>query len=686
MWSRVSKRNAGTAGGALPPAGRTRNGVSFTLGGLVKVVLGLSALATVWFFLAPTQLGGSSSYVITYGTSMQPSFHAGDLAVVRQDTSYRVGEIVAYRNTQLGGHTVLHRIIGIDGGHYIFKGDNNSFVDSFHPDRSQLLGQLWFHVPAAGRYLGMLHGPRLFLIVGVLALLLIGGAAFSRHERKGGRRPEPVAGGSPMGSFGMLPIAALAGLVAFAGLGALSFTRPVSARGSSRASTPRTAASATTRRCPAARRSTARTRSRPASRSSCASRTRRTSTSPTASTRRPPIRSPARSACSPTSPRPNGWKRTLRLSGTQTFSGDKVTVSGVLDFARVNALLAKVGQLSNVTSGTYTLTLKPHVRVQGAVAGDQVKDSFSPTLGFLLDSFQLQLQPGTIAGPSSTSQLTQSTSGSGPVTVANTVSLLKLKLQVTEARRVALFGGGASLVLLLAGLALARSRRPRSERDEIEQLFGDLIVPVTETPRGLELPTVTVGSIEGLVRVAEQAGSRDPAPRERRGERLLRRGQRLRLHLRAAGRGDGRAGRDPGRQAAEPPDRGLAEAMRRGRPTRRLVAAFLVLAALLGGVVAGKVATASNTVPAGKVGQGSSATSTYTISSIAYTLNANRPQNIDQVAFTISPTTARVVKARLFNAGSWYSCTNTSGSVTCATTSPQGSATTAANLTVVATQ
>jgi hypothetical protein len=100
----------------------------------------------------------------------------------------------------------------------------------------------------------------------------------------------------------------------------------------------------------------------------------------------------------------------------------------------------------------------------------------------------------------------------------------------------------------------------------------------------------------------------------------------------------------------------------------------------------GRVATASNTVPAGTVGQGSSVTSTYAISSIVYTLNIDSPQNIDQVAFTISPTNARVVEARLFNAGSWYTCTNTSGSVTCATTSPQGSASTAVNLTVVATQ
>ena len=119
---------------------------------------------------------------------------------------------------------------------------------------------------------------------------------------------------------------------------------------------------------------------------------------------------------------------------------------------------------------------------------------------------------------------------------------------------------------------------------------------------------------------------------------------------------------------------------------RRLAAVTLVFGALLVGGVAGKAATNSNTVPAGTVGQGSAAASPYTVSSVSYTLNANSPQSIDQVAFTISPATPRVVKAQLFGGGPWYSCTNSAGSVTCATTSPQGSAGTASNLLVVATQ
>jgi hypothetical protein len=95
--------------------------------------------------------------------------------------------------------------------------------------------------------------------------------------------------------------------------------------------------------------------------------------------------------------------------------------------------------------------------------------------------------------------------------------------------------------------------------------------------------------------------------------------------------------------------------------------------------------TASNTVPATQAGQGTGTVSGYAVTSVGYTLNSANPANIDAVTFTINPATATTVKAQLVAAGSWYSCTNTSGAVSCATTSPQMTVATAATLNVVAT-
>lgn len=117
---------------------------------------------------------------------------------------------------------------------------------------------------------------------------------------------------------------------------------------------------------------------------------------------------------------------------------------------------------------------------------------------------------------------------------------------------------------------------------------------------------------------------------------------------------------------------------------RRLIAVLLFAGVLSSAAYA---FTAANTMPTGAtLGDGSNTISGYTVSAVAYNLNATNPQNLDQVAFTIAPTTASVVKVKLASAGSWYTCTNTAGSVTCATTSPQATVLAATQLTVVAAQ
>ncbi len=122
----------------------------------------------------------------------------------------------------------------------------------------------------------------------------------------------------------------------------------------------------------------------------------------------------------------------------------------------------------------------------------------------------------------------------------------------------------------------------------------------------------------------------------------------------------------------------------RKRLQRRAIVAIGSLVVALS--VSGYAFTASNTVPSASLGQGSNTISGYTVSSVAYNLNSSNPANLDSVTFTISPTTASLVKIQLASGGSWYSCTNTSGSVSCATTSPQATAAAATSLNVVASQ
>jgi len=120
--------------------------------------------------------------------------------------------------------------------------------------------------------------------------------------------------------------------------------------------------------------------------------------------------------------------------------------------------------------------------------------------------------------------------------------------------------------------------------------------------------------------------------------------------------------------------------------TRRMLTIVSTVAVSLIFATAAFAFANTNTVPGSTAGSGSGAISGYTISAIAYTLDSTTPTNLDAVNFTISPTAASQVKIQLASGGSWYTCTNSTGSVTCNTTSPQATVAAATNLTVVATQ
>lgn len=136
-----------------------------------------------WAVLAPSALGGRDTYVVTTGVSMLPHFHAGDLVILRKEANYHVGEVAGYHNRELGV-VVMHRIIAVHAGHYVFKGDNNNFVDTYEPTKSQIVGAEWVYIPRLGQLLNDLRVPA--VAAGVLALLWI--FSFGRPQTSRRRR------------------------------------------------------------------------------------------------------------------------------------------------------------------------------------------------------------------------------------------------------------------------------------------------------------------------------------------------------------------------------------------------------------------------------------------------------------------------------------------------------------------
>ena len=167
-----------------------------SLANALFVIASLVAIGLLWSAAAPTRLGGSVDYVSIYGISMEPKLHRGDLVVLLPSNSYRVGDVVGYKNRQLN-RTLLHRIAGRDGDRYVFKGDNNSFVDSYEATSQDLVGRMWFSVPAVGRVLSWSSVPGHAALIAGLATfpLLLGGGVASARRRRGrgrGQRSAPI--------------------------------------------------------------------------------------------------------------------------------------------------------------------------------------------------------------------------------------------------------------------------------------------------------------------------------------------------------------------------------------------------------------------------------------------------------------------------------------------------------------
>lgn len=121
-------------------------------------------LAVGWaVYLRPASLGGPAGYVIVSGTSMEPMMQTGDLAIVRRQADYRVGDVVAYRIPAKdvgGGMLVIHRVIGghADEG-LVLQGDNRDTKDMWRPTTGDVVGTLQWHIPHAGTAMFLLRTP-----------------------------------------------------------------------------------------------------------------------------------------------------------------------------------------------------------------------------------------------------------------------------------------------------------------------------------------------------------------------------------------------------------------------------------------------------------------------------------------------------------------------------------------------
>jgi signal peptidase I len=493
--------------------------------GLISAALVVLAVAA-WLLLAPTQIGGETSYVRTSGISMQPRFHTGDLAIVRPAAQYKVGDIVAYRSKVL--HlVVLHRIIAVKGDAYVTRGDNNDFVDPDHPSRADVLGKLSVRVPHGGWVLALLHTPFMAaLFAGCMALLLFVGAKQQRRRRDR-RRPSEARPGRPVArpadgprpgsilgldGYAVFTASAVAA-AAFLALGVLALAHPATKPVVKKTPYTEKVSFGYHAKAPAG----------PVYPDGVIKtgdpiflklvhRVRVKAHYRLDATARQQLGGTMEVLLRLTSP--TGWTRTVQLAAPKAFKGDYASADVTLDVPSLQSLIRKVDKLTGVAPGSaYNLSVIPRVHVAGTLASQPLTSDYAPELSLKLDALQLRAggaPPAPAAGAPAASDddkggLTPSRRGTvaAATSAPNALSVRGLDLPVDTARWIAIIG--FLLAASTAALTGLRLLDDRSDPTAYVHRYRHLIVPIAGTKFDPARPPIDVTSIGALAQLAERS-------------------------------------------------------------------------------------------------------------------------------------------------------------------------------------
>ncbi len=154
----------------------------------IALTVAFIALAVAWtLVLRPQALGGPAAYVIVSGKSMEPSLKNGDLVVALKRSSYRIGDVVAYRipKGEAGaGALVIHRITGgSPRTGYVLQGDNRTGNDIWRPKPEHVVGDMRVRLPGVGLSLAFVRTPLgMAMFAGLIAFFFISTGSGSRKR------------------------------------------------------------------------------------------------------------------------------------------------------------------------------------------------------------------------------------------------------------------------------------------------------------------------------------------------------------------------------------------------------------------------------------------------------------------------------------------------------------------------
>jgi signal peptidase I len=464
---------------------------------IVINVLLFAGLAAIWIAFAPMMVGGKASYVVVNGISMEPGFHRGDLVIVRAAATYQPGDIVTYRNAELNAF-VIHRIIGIEEDHYVFKGDNNSWIDTYRPTRAELIGKLWVHVPKLGRGIEWLRYPiHMGLTTGLLGGILMASIMIKpKQQRKAQNTTSGNLGGLLEGGLYFFGLVA----VFFLSLSIFAFIRPLTRPADKIQYQQESHFSYTATGTPVIYDTeTVRSGEPIFPRLTCF-----LNIAYTYNVQGNQLEgiSGNYQLIARVMDEQSGWQRTIPMNEKTAFNGNSFATASNLDLCQIVTLVNTLKQQTGLRTSNFTLEIIPQVSMNANALGNPVVDSLEPRLVFQFDEVHFSL--ATPKGQDDPLYLSKQGSAENRNLEPNTLSLLAWKPTIGTVRKIALVGLALSLSGLLIIVSCIYRTMQQSQEALIRLKYGRLLVNVYERDLEPAAMLIDVTMIDELAKLAER--------------------------------------------------------------------------------------------------------------------------------------------------------------------------------------
>ena len=455
-----------------------------------------AGLVVIWSAFAPAKFGGQASYVMVNGISMEPGYHTGDLVIVRKTRTYQVGDVVTYRDAELGAF-VIHRIISIEQGQFVIKGDNNSWLDVYHPTQEEIIGKQWIHVPKVGRTMQWLRKP----INLSLTVVLFGGVlmvSMTKPPQRGKRKNNPSGNFGGMLEGGLYLFGFFA--MVFLGLSILGFARPITRQVDKIQYQQESLFSYSAAGTPIIYDTDVVRSGEPVfPRLTCF-----LNIAFTYNLLGNQLQGVAGShqLIARVMDEQSGWQRTIPMNQKTTFRGNSFSTLSALDLCQIVSLVNTLKQETGLRASTYTLEIIAQMDMTANADGNQITDSFEPKLVFQFDEVHFSLS--TPKGQDDPLRLSKQSSANNSNLEANTLSIVGWNPTIQTVRVIALLG----LALSLSGLLMIGFRiftmAQQSQEALIRLRYGALLVNVYEREFEPGSRLIDVTTIDELAKLAER--------------------------------------------------------------------------------------------------------------------------------------------------------------------------------------